>query len=204
MDGGAGDLQLARRVIAGDEAAFRLLFDTYFPKLYRMALVRLGGRADDAHEVVQLTFCRVFERIESYRGEASLYAWMCQICRNAVYDLGREHLRDALEVPGSAGDATIDALIESLAAPTMLEPENAAWRLQLVGLIQTTLDALPDAYAEVLEMKYVDGLPVAEIARRRSLGLKAAESLLTRARAAFRASIGAWCRPADLFRTEEP
>ena len=51
------------------------------------------------------------------------------------------------------------------------------------------MDALPDHYAEILERKYIDGLSVKEIADRMQIGAKAAESLLTRARKAFREAI---------------
>lgn len=52
--------------------------------------------------------------------------------------------------------------------------------------MHVTLDRLPGSYANALEWKYVEGLPVAEIAGRLGLSPKAAESLLTRARTAFR------------------
>ena len=48
------DLALARRVIAGDEAAFDEFFGRYFPRLYRFALPRLGGNGDATEEIVQL------------------------------------------------------------------------------------------------------------------------------------------------------
>lgn len=56
-------------------------------------------------------------------------------------------------------------------------------------LVEATLDSLPGHYGEILEWKYLDGLTVAEIAGRLGLGVKAAESLLTRAREAFREAI---------------
>jgi RNA polymerase sigma-70 factor (ECF subfamily) len=198
------DLKLARRITGGDAAAFQQLFDDYFPRLYRLARARLGGSEDEAREVVQLSFCRIFERIGTYRGEASLYAWMCQICRNAVTD--RLRLRRRREPPPAVEgppDSTIHALIDTLEAPPSAAPENEAWRQQLIGLIQCTLDALPDAYADVLEWKYVDGLPVNEIAALLRVGPKAAESLLTRARAAFREGIANWCGAGDLPWTSE-
>jgi DNA-directed RNA polymerase specialized sigma24 family protein len=60
-------------------------------------------------------------------------------------------------------------------------------RKQEAHLVHAALDLLPPHYARALEWKYVDRLPVAEIAARLRLGAKAAESLLTRARRAFRA-----------------
>ena len=66
------DKAVAARILAGDEVAFRRLFDELFPKLYRFAMLRLDGNRDDVCEVVQQTYCRAFEQLAHYRGEASL------------------------------------------------------------------------------------------------------------------------------------
>lgn len=178
------DKALAERILAGDAAAFRRLFDELFPKLYRFAMLRLDGNRDDVCEVVQQTYCRAFEQLARYRGEASLFGWMCQICRNAIFDLGRQRQRMATAVPDS--DATIESFLEALSAPVEDEPEAQVVRMELVRLVQSTLDGLPARYGDVLEWKYVDGLPTLEIAQRLDIGAKAAESLLGRARGAFR------------------
>jgi RNA polymerase sigma-70 factor (ECF subfamily) len=83
-------------------------------------------------------------------------------------------------------DADIRGILEAIAAPEVDQPEQLAWRAEIVRLIQMTLDGLPGRYGDVLEWKYVDGLSVKEIAARLAVGPKAAESLLTRARAACR------------------
>jgi RNA polymerase sigma-70 factor (ECF subfamily) len=57
---------------------------------------------------------------------------------------------------------------------------------ELSRLVRQTLDYLPSLYGDVLEMKYIHGLPVKEIASRLGKGPKAIESLLTRARESFR------------------
>jgi RNA polymerase sigma-70 factor, ECF subfamily len=178
------DTAIAKRLLAGDEQAFRELFDNLFPKLYRFALVRLAGNRDDATDVVQQTFCNAFEHIESYRGEASLYGWMCQICRNAITDLMRRRQREQIVL--LEDDTAIEGILETLAGPSTEEPEHQAARTDNARLIQALLDRLPDHYGDVLEWKYVDGLSVKEIAVRLTVGQKAAESLLTRARVAFR------------------
>ena len=92
------DRELARQILAGDERAFRQLFDSFFPRLYRFALVRLRGDHDAADEVVQRTFCKAIERLDSYRGEAALYTWFCQICRNTLIDHCRRRGADARHV----------------------------------------------------------------------------------------------------------
>ncbi len=183
------DRAVARRILGGDEAAFQELFDRFFPRLYRFAIARLDGDDDAAREVVQQTFCNAIERLDSYRGEAALYTWFCQICRNALADHWRRVQRRRERVVLLEDQPNVRAILEALAAPVGDAPEAGAWRAQLHRLVEATLDALPGHYAEVLEWKYVDGLTVREIAARLGSGEKAAESLLTRARGAFRDAI---------------
>ncbi len=193
------DRAIAKRLLRGDEDAFREIFDSFFPRLYRFALVRLNGDQEEAREMVQQTFCKAFERLDSYRGEASLYGWMCQILRNTITDLGRRKQREYRRMPLLEDDRTIQGILETLAAPELEEPENTMWRLDMMRLIQATLDNLPGHYGDILEWKYVDGLSVKEIADQLDVGPKAAESLLTRARAAFREAIAAIAGSADVL-----
>lgn len=199
MSVGHSDLSIAKRLLAGDELAFRELFDGSFPKLYRFALARLNGNIDEATDVVQQTFCKAFEHLDSYRGEASLYGWMCQICRNVITDLARRRQREQVYVSLLEDDAAIQGILESLSAPDADEPEHQATRSDVTRLIQATLDCLPGHYGDVLEWKYVDGLSVKEIAERLAIGPKAAESMLTRARVAFREAVKTINGSADVF-----
>lgn len=183
------DRALARRILGGDEEAFRDLFDRYFPRLYRFALAHLDGDRDAAQDMVQQTFCNAIERLDSYRGEAALYTWFCQICRNAVADHYRRNGRGTARLVLLEDRPDARAILESLAAPEMEQPESGAWQAQLQRLVVATLDALPGRYGDVLEWKYIDGLSVKEIAGRLALGDKAAESLLSRARESFRQAV---------------
>jgi len=183
------DRAVARRILAGDEAAFRELFDRFFPRLYRFALVRLDGDVETARDVVQQTFCNAIERLDGYRGEAALYTWFCQICRNAIADHYRRRQRGTERVVLLEDLPNVRAILEALAAPAADEPETGVWRQQVHRVVEATLDALPGPYGEVLEWKYLDGYSVQEIAQRLEVGPKAAESLLTRAREAFRTAI---------------
>lgn len=183
------DRVVARRILGGDEAAFRELFDRFFPRLYRFALARLNGDAEMARDVVQQTFCHALEHLDSYRGEAALYTWFCSICRNVLADHFRRLGRQGGPTTLLEDHPDLRVILESLAAPIADEPETGVWQLQLRRLVEATLDALPSHYGDVLEWKYVDGLSVREIAERLELGGKAAESLLGRAREAFRSTI---------------
>lgn len=194
------DLALARRVLAGDEAAFRALFEGQFARLYRFALARVGGDAALAEDIVQQTFCRAIEHLDAYRGEAALYTWFCQIRRNIIVDHWRARGREAATVVPLEDRPEVRAIIETLEAPAILGPETEVWRRDLRRLVQATVDALPERYGDVLEWKYVEGLSVADIATRLAVSVKAAESLLGRARTAFRDGIVAMAETADVLR----
>ncbi len=96
------------------------------------------------------------------------------------------------------------AVLEAMTAPAIERPEVAVWQDDMRRLIQATLDVLPDHYGDVLEWKYVDGLPVQEIAQRLAIGPKAAESLLTRAREAFRTAMLELSATPDALRPPQP
>jgi RNA polymerase sigma-70 factor (ECF subfamily) len=196
-DAASVDLTTARRILRGDERAFRELFERFFPRLYRFALARVSGDHDAASEVVQQTLCKGMARLDTYRGEAALYTWFCQICRHTLIDYQRQTRRTEQLVQPLEDDAAIRAVLEAIAAPVEDQPEVQAWHADIRRLVQATLDVLPQRYGDVLEWKYVDGLPVADIAARLNIGPKAAESLLTRARAAFREAILAMVDIAD-------
>ena len=193
------DLLIAKKLLAGDERTFREVFDAFFPRLYRLALGRVDGDIEEARDIVQQTFCKAFERLDSYRGEASLYGWMTQICRNTLIDHARRQRARPRHVALGDPDEVIQAIVEALRAPEDEEPDHQLARVGLKDLIQATLDCLPSHYGNVLEWKYVDGRSVNEIAERLAIAPKAAESLLTRARTAFKEAIVAINDSADLL-----
>ncbi len=178
------DRSLAARMRAGDEVAIATFAERTIGPLYRFAASRLAGDADLTLEIAQTTMTKVLSNLAGYRGEAALLTWVCACCRNEIlmHFRRRRSAPDEVELaedlapsPAYRGGAAEDAEAE------LLRKEEA---LQ----VHMALDGLPGHYARVLEWKYVERLPVAEIAVRLGLEGKATESLLTRARQAFRAS----------------
>jgi RNA polymerase sigma-70 factor (ECF subfamily) len=181
-----GDKELAARVLAGDQRAFDELFNLYFDRLYRFALARFRHDPSAAEDVVQQTLCKAIEKLGSYRGEAALFTWLCQICRNLITDSYRQRERESQRSIVFEDSEEIRTALELLGAPDLEDPALVAQRGEIGRLVQLVLDHLPGRYGDVLEWKYVQGMSVSEIAARLQLGTKAAESLLTRARDAFR------------------
>jgi len=181
----ASDLDLAHRLAAGEDLAFERFFAEYFPRLYRFARVRLGGNDDAAEEVVQTTLIKALAKVRTYRGHAALFTWVCSICRHEIsawYE--RTSTSRHLSVAEDSSDAR--AVLDALAALSRDDPEQEYRRRELSRLVQATLHRLPGRYGDALAWKYLEGTSVEEIAGRLGVGHKAAESLLTRARQAFR------------------
>jgi len=185
------DKAVVDRMLGGDEAAFEHFFDTYFSRLYRFAVTRLDNDADGAEEVVQTTLCKAIARLDTYRGEAALFTWLCTFCRHEISAHYVRHQRTAHEIPLIEDTPDVRAALESLGAASADGPDERLRRRELANLVQVTLDCLPERYGDALEWKYMQELSVHEIAARLKLGPKAAESLLTRARQAFRDAFAA-------------
>jgi len=179
----ASDKRLVERILLGEEPAFRSFFTIYFPRMYRFALYRLDGDANLAEDAVQITLTKALDKLASYRGEAALYSWLCTFCRHEIGAIFRRRSRDPIAL--IEDEPAMRAALESLIDPAGT-PESELWTVELARLIKVTLDSLPSAYGDALEWKYIDGLSVTEIGERLDRGSKAAESLLFRAREAFR------------------
>lgn len=167
-------------VLGGDAAAWRAWYDEHFAPLAAYASWRCGGLPDLTEEVVQETWLTAVRRLGSFDPERGPFlAWLCGIAgnaaRNAVRGRRRHHRRSR----------PLDAAPE----PAAGEPDPAA--VEKAERVALALAALPEQYEAVLRAKYLDRLTVERIAADRGTTAKAVESLLSRARQAFREAFDA-------------
>lgn len=184
------DRLLVERLLDGDERAFQAFFDEYFGRLYRFALSRTSGNADLSEEAAQRALCRAVRALDSWRGEASLFTWLAQICRNELAELLEAANRDA------ARNDRLDASDRSRARAEAVPDDSPAPPDAMQGrnvslLIREVLDSLPGRYGAVLEWKYLEDWPVERIAQELGTTFEAAQSSLARARTAFRSALAA-------------
>ena len=180
------DKRLAKRLLAGDERAFARFFDENFSRLFRFALTRLSGDEDAAREVVQGALTKAIRKIATYRGESALFTWLCVICRNEVSDFVRRNSSYRRHVVLTEDRPEIQAAVDAFNAPEQDRPPQQFQRLEAARLIHVALDSIPARYGNALEWKYIEGHSVKEIARRLQVSHEAAQSLLARAKRAFR------------------
>jgi RNA polymerase sigma-70 factor (ECF subfamily) len=185
------DRDLVAAMLGGDERAFTTFFETYFPRVYRFALPRVNRNPDVAKDVVQVTLVKAMRALGTWRGDATLFTWLCQICRRQIADHVRSERRHSSKVVLIDDSDEVRAALESIEAPAADNPLHGADRAELGRLVHTVLDRLPGRYGEALEWKYVEGRSVEEIGERLGIGQTAAQSLLARARIAFREGVEA-------------
>ena len=177
------DKALARGMLKGDEVAIVEFMDIYFPRLYRFALLRMSDDPSGAEDVVQQTLIIAARKIGSYRGEASLMTWLAQICRRELARQVQKNQKRSRIITLFDDDPLIEAIMETIDGDN---PENLTERTELITLIHTILDQLPNRNGDILEWKYIDGLTIREIGERLNMGSEAVQSKLARARRAFK------------------
>lgn len=169
-----GERAVRDAVLAGDAHAWRHWYDAHFERLAAYVRWRCGGLRDLADDVLQEAWLVAVNRLRSFDpAKGSFFDWLCGIAANAARNAIRSRLRQKARARPLG--ATDDRPGQEPADPTERAERVAA-----------ALAALPDHYEAALRSKYLDGLSVNEIAARRGESPKGVESLLARARQAFR------------------
>jgi RNA polymerase sigma-70 factor (ECF subfamily) len=160
---------LRNAVLAGDEGAWRTWYDETFAGLYAYVSWRCAGLRDRTDEVVQETWLIAVRRIRRFNpASGSFRAWLRGIAANVLRNQFRKGRRSMQPLNGEP-----------------VAPDQAIHHEQAERIAQA-LAGLPERYEAVLRAKYLDGQTVAQIADDWKDTPKAIESLLTRARLAFR------------------
>ena len=170
---------------AGEQRAFEEFFQANVPRLLAFVTRYSGLDSASVEDIVQNTLIKAMRSLSSYRGEASLYTWLTQICLYELVDNTRKTSRRPTHI--SLNDIEdYWRLWGQLRVPSHKEPAAELETELRRAAVLNTLQALPRRYAQVLEAKYGDGLSVEEIAAMMGVTNTTVQSLLARAREAFR------------------
>jgi RNA polymerase sigma-70 factor (ECF subfamily) len=161
-----------------DGGACEFFHDLYV-RLYRFVFVRTNARPDDVEELVQDSLLHAWRSRSSFSGAARAATWVFSIARHKIADYWRRRKNE----PGADAAGVREALDRIDVAPI---PDALLDQAETRRQVADALDQLPTPYAEALRLRYLEGLPVPDIARRLSESPSAVESRLTRAREAFR------------------
>jgi len=156
---------LARRIQKRDQEAFGQLYESYFDKIYRYIVFRIGSRAE-AEDMTQQVFLKALESGSSFKWRGiPVSAWLFRIAHNQVVDYMRKKTKYStvsLE-PSLAGSGD--------------NPQQAAEQKMETEQLLLALNELTQAQREVISLRFTSELPVAEVARVMDKSLGAVKAL---------------------------
>jgi len=168
--------KLVEQVLAGTKGAATRFYRTYAPRLRRYLIAKLPE--GEGEEILQDTFLAAFDSLALYRGESSVSTWLISIARHEVADFYRKaYVRAAVEKTAP--------LFENMVSE-VLSPEFVMKKKAIEKRFFETYHSLTKQYQDILSYRYELSMSVKEIASRMDLSFKATESLLYRARLAFK------------------
>jgi RNA polymerase sigma factor (sigma-70 family) len=166
------DETLVRQVRAGNEVALTVLYRRHVAAIYRFVLAQVRD-VQDAEDLTADTFARMLRGLEGFRGEASFRNWLYQIARNAV----RNHRRSAgyrLNVP-LANSLEASAAADTDGAPCASDDSSSAD--EVLALLQP----LPPRYRQILELRFLAGRSIDDVATQMGISVANAKVLQHRA-----------------------
>jgi RNA polymerase sigma-70 factor, ECF subfamily len=181
------DVRLMLRVKKGDSAAFNALLANHSRNVSQQ-LYQMTGSREDAEDLTQEVFLRVYRHRKTYKAKAKFVTWLYHIVRN----VGRNALRDRRRHPAvpllSAAQQTTEqeGLTAVLADPRSEHPSGPLERREACLMLMVALRRLDRRQREALELQHFEDLSYADIAYQFALSPQAAKSLLYRARLQLR------------------
>jgi RNA polymerase sigma-70 factor, ECF subfamily len=174
---------LVARCAQGDQAACAELVAEHQRMVYQLAFHLLGNR-DEALDLSQDVFLRVFRTLPHFRGHSQLRTWIYRIVVNQARNRQRWWRRRH-----RASQVSLDRHLETHAEPSgnpQVAPDNVLAQKRLASQLRRALDALPFDQRSVIVLREIDGLSYDEIAFSLGVTLGTVKSRLTRARRALR------------------
>jgi RNA polymerase sigma-70 factor (ECF subfamily) len=178
------DMTLVERVKTGDSDAFQELVSRYENKVYRLA-IKLTRNETLAEEVLQEVFLRIYEKLDTFRGESALSSWIYRIAANACFaklNLEKRHQHADLEETMPQAEQALHELQE----PSPDAPDRSLLSSEALDVISRAIERLPEDFRLVLVLRDVEGLANEEVARILDLSVPAVKSRLHRARLLLR------------------
>jgi RNA polymerase sigma-70 factor, ECF subfamily len=179
--------ELVRRIQRGDDGAFDRLVEVCGPRVYSLAY-RLVGNPDDAQDMAQEAFVRIYRALPNFKWESAFTTWLFRIVSNVCYDelARRKHRPPTLTELRSTDDddGSGEERFESDTAVEDLWEQNERNRL-----LQVAISALPAHFRLVLVLCDVRGLSYQETADTLTLNVGTVKSRLNRARILLRTNL---------------
>jgi RNA polymerase sigma-70 factor (ECF subfamily) len=163
------DRALITRAQGGDTGAFRELVERHQRRAFAIALALVRDE-NDARELVQDAFLRVYKGIHTFQGTSSFFTWLYRIITNLSIDLIRKpgHKNSGVDAAGAERrleEDNEDAVFPFLSRVDGSDPADVVRRREIGARLQEALEALPTYHRGVIVMREVEGLSYEEMAQ---------------------------------------
>lgn len=172
--------KLIQQAQQGDQSAFGQLMTRYEKQVYHQAL-RLLANPEDAADVTQEVFFKVWRSLPSFLGDSSFSTWLYRLTDNAAIDL----LRREKKRRGDASLDDADAQWDNLLADPAPTPERALEQQELQRAVADGLSKLSEEHRRILVLREINGLSYEEIGTILELTTGTVKSRIARARLAL-------------------
>jgi RNA polymerase sigma-70 factor (ECF subfamily) len=170
------DQQLIALSLSGDSVAFDHLFNRYRGSVMQLYMQRTGGNRDDADDLIQDTFLKVYMNLERYNPAYTFGQWLFTIARNTFIDYLRKR-QDNLPIDNVGKRQTNHSPQSSL--PT---PEESIINSQQKAQLDTYLEQMRPRYRRLIELRFFRDYSYEEIASELAIPLGTVKTQLHRAR----------------------
>ncbi len=182
--------ELIRAAQRGDEQAFERLVRTYDQSVLRIALNLLRS-PEDARDVYQEAFLRVYKNLGTFRFDCSFHTWLYRIVTNICLDhLRKRKVRREDPPVVDSPDGAIDRMERAEEEGPHANPERTAYNSQLGARIEGALQDLSPRERMVFELRHFQGLRLRNIGEVLGTSEEAAKNCLFRATQKMRGVLG--------------
>jgi len=181
---------IIRAAQRGDQDAFERLVRTYDQGVLRLAMNLLRS-PEEARDVYQEAFLRVYRNLDSFRFDCSFHTWLYRIVTNICLDhLRKRKVRKEEPAVVETAEGPVDRMDGFEEESAQADPERAAWNRQLKKRIEDALGGLTPRERMVFEMRHYEGLRLRNIGEILGTTEEAAKNCLFRATQKMRAELG--------------
>jgi RNA polymerase sigma-70 factor (ECF subfamily) len=149
------DRELIQTFQQGDVRGFNELVRRYQERVYWIAR-RIAGTHEDADDIVQEVFVRVYEKLKDFRGDSSFYTWLYRISVNvSLNTIQKKRVKDFLQ---------LDQLFEE-SLPTDVQADTPVLSQEYQTILERAIETLPPKQRAVFMMRYYDEMTYEEMAK---------------------------------------
>ena len=185
------DRALVARILEGDRDRFAQLVQRYQKRLINY-VYRITHRYEDAHDLAQEIFVKVYVALDRYDPKYQFSTWLFRIAQNSAIDALRKKAVTEVSISAKPGD---DDTKEREFPDTGVSPYRALNNKQMADAIDTAVRSLPSDYRELIQLRHFAELSYEEIASMKKLPLGTVKNKLFRARNLLKVELEGFMEP---------